>query len=50
MQTSLILPLEAKIWIYQANRVLSLKEIDAINDKMDVFLSTWQSHGSDLTG
>lgn len=50
MQTSLILPLEAKVWIYQSNKNLSLNEIDAINDKMDLFLSTWQSHGSDLIG
>lgn len=43
-----ILKPNCKIWIYQAERNLTLFELELINTKLEDFLSTWSSHGSDL--
>lgn len=42
------LPLESKVWIYQANRSFTDEEIRQIEAKLEDFLSSWTAHGSDL--
>lgn len=42
------LPENSRVWIYQANRLFSDKEIEEIESKLDVFLTNWAAHGSDL--
>mgnify|MGYP003663494193 FL=1 len=42
------LPEESKVWIYQANRSFSDKEIEDIKSRLDIFLENWTAHGSDL--
>jgi len=42
------LPENSRVWIYQANRSFSDKEIEEIESKLDVFLTNWAAHGSDL--
>lgn len=39
---------EARIWVYQASRLLQDKEQTAILQKTQVFLETWASHGNSL--
>ncbi|MBT8293082.1 MAG: ABC transporter ATPase [Eudoraea sp.] len=38
----------ARVWIYQANRSFSEKELVEISDALDRFISEWTAHGSDL--
>ncbi|HLQ99999.1 MAG TPA: hypothetical protein VK102_06450 [Sphingobacterium sp.] len=40
----------AKVWIYQADRFLTDKEVSEITDKIDVFTLGWNAHGSSLAG
>lgn len=42
------LPDESRIWIYQANRSFTDEEIAEIESKLEIFLSQWTAHGSDL--
>lgn len=42
------LPEESRIWIYQANRSFTDKEIAQIKSKLDIFIENWTAHGSDL--
>lgn len=42
------LPEDSRVWIYQANRSFTDKEIEEIESKLDVFLTNWAAHGSDL--
>lgn len=42
------LPENSRVWIYQANRSFSDKEIEEIESKLDVFLTNWAAHGIDL--
>lgn len=42
------LPEESRVWIYQANRSFTDEEIEQIQSKLDIFLSNWAAHGSDL--
>ena len=42
------LPDHAKVWVYQADRTLSKGEVLQISSKIDDFISTWASHGTDL--
>jgi len=42
------LPEESRVWIYQANRSLSDKEISEIELKLNTFIENWTAHGSDL--
>ncbi|MEP1490120.1 MAG: ABC transporter ATPase [Algibacter sp.] len=44
------LPEESRVWIYQANRSFSEQEIEDIQSKLDVFITNWTAHGSDLEG
>ncbi len=45
-----LLPQNAKIWIYQANRTLEANEIDSIESFLTKNIDIWASHGSALTG
>ncbi|MBX2843629.1 MAG: hypothetical protein KTR26_17800 [Flammeovirgaceae bacterium] len=44
------LPSNSRVWIYQAARVLTEEEIKKVEDWLTYFISTWQSHGSNLCG
>lgn len=43
-----ILPSTSRVWIYQANRILSDAEVEKANDMIQAFLPQWKSHGKDL--
>lgn len=38
----------ARVWIYQANRSFSEEELVEISAALDIFISEWTAHGSDL--
>ncbi|MBU3682059.1 MAG: ABC transporter ATPase [Flavobacterium sp.] len=42
------LPLESKIWIYQSNRKFSEDEVQVIETDLNLFLDSWESHGTAL--
>ena len=42
------LPEESRVWIYQASRSFTDEEIAQIESKLDIFLTNWAAHGSDL--
>ena len=42
------LPNTSRIWIYQANRGFSSKEIEEIKIKLNIFLEGWTAHGTHL--
>lgn len=42
------LPEHSRVWIYQANRSFSETELEAIRDKLAIFIENWTAHGSDL--
>lgn len=42
------LPDTSRIWIYQANRSLSEKELEEIKLALDRFVEEWTAHGSNL--
>lgn len=42
------LPEESRVWIYQANRSLSEEELTEIKERLDIFITNWTAHGSDL--
>ena len=50
MSTLIDIPSTAKVWVYQSVRPFNEQEISIITSEMNEFLSSWQSHGSDLKG
>ncbi|MDV7185663.1 ABC transporter ATPase [Lutibacter sp. TH_r2] len=42
------MPLNSRVWIYQANRELKQNEVESISENLIDFLNTWQRHGDDL--
>ncbi len=42
------LALHSRVWIYQANRILSSDEVAKANDMIQAFLPQWKSHGKEL--
>ena len=42
------LPPEAKIWIYQSSRPLTIEEQEYISAALSNFIDGWQAHGADL--
>ena len=40
----------SRVWIYQSNRLFTLHEAFQIEDMLKSFVSTWQSHGTPVTG
>lgn len=43
------LPDNARIWIYQADRVLTDAELDRCIQQLDTFMQQWNTHGTQLT-
>ena len=39
---------ESKLWIYQSNRPFNHELINSLEKKINQFLSSWTSHGSEL--
>ncbi|NQX82986.1 MAG: ABC transporter ATPase [Flavobacteriaceae bacterium] len=44
------LPSEAKVWVYQVERVLNEEEQNTIKEGALEFVNNWTRHGSDLKG
>jgi hypothetical protein len=42
------LPATSRVWIYQANRILTDGEVSKANELIQGFLPQWKSHGKDL--
>jgi len=42
------LPNSSRVWIYQANRSFSSKELPELKTALDQFISEWTAHGQDL--
>jgi len=42
------MPLEARVWIYQANRKISPQEQEIIQNKLEKFLDQWTAHNQGL--
>ncbi|WP_299126223.1 ABC transporter ATPase [uncultured Winogradskyella sp.] len=42
------LPVESRVWIYQANRSFSDEEIKQLKEQLDTFIEAWTAHGKDL--
>ncbi len=45
-----LMPDTSKVWIYQANRTLSLDEVAEIEVKIENFVEQWQSHTKEVKG
>ena len=41
---------DSKLWIYQCNRLFSLSEALAVEDKLNAFTASWKSHGAPVKG
>lgn len=41
-------PDNSRVWVYQADRILSDSEVDAIESKLKDFIPTWAAHGKGL--
>ena len=42
------LPDSSRVWVYQADREFSSKEVDQITEQLKMFASNWKRHGDDL--
>lgn len=40
----------SRVWIYQSNRIISIKEALEIEKYLDEFVNSWQSHGTPVKG
>ena len=43
-------PPNARVWVYQANRLLTLSEALAVEERLNNFVAGWQSHGDTVKG
>ncbi|WP_028981175.1 hypothetical protein [Sporocytophaga myxococcoides] len=43
-------PKNSKVWVYQSDREFSLEEQGYISEKLNTFVSGWESHGRKLAG
>ena len=39
---------ESRIWIFQSNRLIPDLDIESLKKEIDIFLSSWTSHGNQL--
>ena len=39
----------SRVWIYQANRILTTQETEQIQEKLDSFTAQWLAHGHELS-
>lgn len=44
------LPDSARVWVYQADRTLTIEEVEYISAKAIMFIDSWTRHGDDLKG
>ncbi len=42
------LPDDARVWVYQSNRILNDQEVALIRAESEKFVQSWNSHGTDL--
>ena len=40
----------SRVWIYQSNRLFTLNEALALEEKLTMFASSWKSHGASVKG
>ncbi len=49
-----LLPLDfaedSRVWIYQCNRLFTISEVLQVEDKLNEFVKTWNSHGTPVKG
>ena len=38
------LPLNSRVWVYQASRKFSAPELDQVQEELDVFVAGWEAH------
>ncbi|MFT5979982.1 MAG: hypothetical protein ACI898_000747 [Flavobacteriales bacterium] len=43
------LPKHARVWIYQADKLLSAQDIAAVSEQMQSFVAQWEAHGQELS-
>lgn len=41
-------PKDARLWVFVGNRKMSLTEISWLNESLNQFVSSWQTHGKSL--
>ncbi len=41
---------DSRVWVYQSNRLFMISEAFAIEDILNDFISTWNSHGTPVKG
>lgn len=44
------MPGNARVWVYQSDRVFTSDEINFISEKAETFIEQWTRHGDDLKG
>jgi hypothetical protein len=42
--------MDSRVWVYQSNRLFTIREAFEIEDILKIFLSQWNSHGSPIKG
>ncbi len=40
----------SRVWIYQSSRLFTISEVFQIEEKLNAFVGTWNSHGSPVKG
>ena len=48
MKSMIDMPAEARVWLYQANRVLTDPEISHLTEEIMAFMGDWSSHGAKM--
>ncbi len=48
MTTISNMPSDARVWVYQSNRILSEAEVNSIKDAGSQFIADWAAHGASL--
>jgi hypothetical protein len=48
MEVATQLPPTSRVWIYQANRILSDAEVDLVKNQLSTFVGQWVAHGTPL--
>lgn len=44
------LPATSKVWIYQADRALSVEEVGLLNEQLEAFVADWKAHQHPVKG
>jgi len=45
-----MLPKNAKVWVYQSDRMFTTDEVEIINKNLKSFVEHWKDHGKNVTG